>query len=43
MGTWRFHEIELDRCEAHGIWFDRDELEHVLYAVFEDEVEQTRT
>lgn len=34
MGTWRFHEIELDRCEKHGIWFDRDELEHVLYAVF---------
>ncbi len=34
MAAWRFHEIELDRCEKHGIWFDRDELQHVLYAVF---------
>lgn len=34
MGTWRFHAIELDRCAKHGIWFDRDELESVLYAVF---------
>jgi Zn-finger nucleic acid-binding protein len=38
MGTWRYHSIELDRCEKHGIWFDRDELQHVLYAVFEQEV-----
>jgi Zn-finger nucleic acid-binding protein len=37
MGTWRFHKTELDRCEKHGIWFDRDELEQVLYAVFVEE------
>ncbi|CAN5700138.1 hypothetical protein BH11MYX1_BH11MYX1_07140 [soil metagenome] len=37
MGTWKYHQIELDRCAQHGIWFDRDELEGVLRAVFEDD------
>src|SRR5690606_9452862 len=22
-------EIEIDRCPAHGVWFDRDEMAHV--------------
>jgi Zn-finger nucleic acid-binding protein len=35
MTTLRFGRMELDRCTAHGYWFDRDELEQVLYAVFE--------
>ena len=34
MGTWKLHKVEIDRCEPHGIWFDRDELEHVLFATF---------
>ncbi len=37
METWKYHHIELDRCQRHGIWFDRDELEAVLRAVFEDD------
>ena len=26
----RLYGIPVDRCAAHGIWFDRDELENVL-------------
>ena len=36
MGTWRLHSIEIDRCERDGIWFDRDELERVLLASFQN-------
>jgi len=35
MGTWKLLEVEIDKCEPHGIWFDRDELELVLYATFD--------
>lgn len=34
MGTWKLHKVEIDRCEPHGVWFDRNELEHVLFATF---------
>lgn len=27
--------IELDRCVKHGLWFDRNELQQVLLAVYE--------
>ena len=30
MSTLRRGLIELDRCDAHGVWLDRGELEHVL-------------
>jgi Zn-finger nucleic acid-binding protein len=30
METKRLHEIAIDRCAAHGLWFDRDELEQAL-------------
>jgi Zn-finger nucleic acid-binding protein len=37
MGTWKLRKVELDKCEPHGIWFDRDELEDVLFATFDAE------
>src|SRR5690349_8938550 len=27
------HEVPIDRCSKHGVWFDRDELEQALYRV----------
>ncbi|MFT3696396.1 MAG: zf-TFIIB domain-containing protein [Kofleriaceae bacterium] len=33
MTAEKFGAVELDECKPHGIWFDRDELEHVLYIV----------
>lgn len=33
MRTVRSGRVELDECKPHGVWFDRDELEHVLYVV----------
>lgn len=35
MGTWKLRKVDIDRCEAHGVWFDKDELEAVLLATFE--------
>jgi Zn-finger nucleic acid-binding protein len=32
METWALHGVAVDRCAAHGLWFDRTELEAVLYA-----------
>ncbi len=37
MATWKFHQVEIDRCEPHGIWFDAGELERVLLGVFEED------
>ena len=34
MGTWKLHAVEIDRCERDGIWFDRDELEKILFVSF---------
>lgn len=33
MAALRYGTVEIDECKPHGIWFDRDELERVLYAV----------
>jgi Zn-finger nucleic acid-binding protein len=33
MATWTLHAIAIDRCAAHGLWFDRDELQIVLRAI----------
>lgn len=41
MTTLRAGKIEIDRCDKHGYWFDRDELQQILMAVFELE-QQTR-
>jgi Zn-finger nucleic acid-binding protein len=35
MQTWTLHGVPIDRCDRHGIWFDRDELQQVLYATFD--------
>ena len=32
METWALHRVPIDRCERHGLWFDRAELETVLFA-----------
>jgi Zn-finger nucleic acid-binding protein len=32
METWRMHDVPIDRCPGHGLWFDREELEAVLFA-----------
>lgn len=34
MGTWSLFDVQLDRCEKHGIWFDPDELAQILLAVW---------
>jgi Zn-finger nucleic acid-binding protein len=31
MLTVRLGSVDLDRCTAHGIWFDADELQRVLH------------
>ena len=33
MATWTLHAIAIDRCAAHGLWFDHDELQIVLRAI----------
>ena len=35
METWKLFKVEIDRCDKHGVWFDRDELQQVLYATFD--------
>ena len=30
------YTIRIDRCEAHGIWFDQDEIQRVLAEALED-------
>jgi Zn-finger nucleic acid-binding protein len=30
MEMWMLHDVDIDRCVRHGLWFDRDELERVL-------------
>ncbi len=30
MEMWSLHDVDIDRCVRHGLWFDRDELEQVL-------------
>lgn len=30
METLRLFDVPIDRCKAHGVWFDRDELQTVL-------------
>ena len=35
MQTWQLFAVPIDRCERHGVWFDRDELQQVLYATFD--------
>lgn len=35
MRTLRAGKIEIDRCDKHGYWFDRDELQQILMVVFE--------
>lgn len=35
MTTWKLHAVEIDRCSRHGIWFDVQELEQVLYATYD--------
>jgi hypothetical protein len=25
--------VEVDRCDTHGVWFDRDEITHVAHAI----------
>jgi len=32
METWLLHGVAIDRCDGHGLWFDRTELQAVLYA-----------
>jgi Zn-finger nucleic acid-binding protein len=32
METYRLYDVPIDRCPRHGLWFDRTELEAVLYA-----------
>jgi Zn-finger nucleic acid-binding protein len=34
--------VPIDRCEAHGVWFDRDELGVTLAATYTDEKEWWR-
>jgi Zn-finger nucleic acid-binding protein len=31
METWMLHEVPIDRCGPHGLWFDRAELQSVLF------------
>ncbi len=31
MNQRRLHQLDLDSCDNHGIWFDGDELEQTLY------------
>ena len=35
MEALRLGHIEIDRCVKHGLWFDRNELQQVLLAVYE--------
>jgi Zn-finger nucleic acid-binding protein len=35
MDALRLGHIEIDRCTKHGLWFDRNELQQVLLAVYE--------
>jgi Zn-finger nucleic acid-binding protein len=30
METVRLHQVPIDRCTGHGVWFDRGELATVL-------------
>jgi Zn-finger nucleic acid-binding protein len=34
MTTLKLQDVEIDRCEKHGLWFDRDELQIVLLASY---------
>ena len=34
MTTLKLQNVEIDRCEKHGLWFDRDELQIVLLASY---------
>ncbi len=34
MTTLVLQNVEIDRCEKHGLWFDRDELQTVLLASY---------
>ena len=33
MKPTKIHEVELDHCPKHGVWFDQDELRITLYRV----------
>jgi hypothetical protein len=33
MKATKIHEVELDHCPKHGVWFDQDELRVTLYRV----------
>lgn len=32
MGAWHARGVVIDRCDAHGVWFDRAELDHLVAA-----------
>ena len=32
MATCTLLDVTVDRCDTHGVWFDRDELARALYA-----------
>ena len=32
MSSCTLLDVTVDHCDAHGVWFDRDELATVLYA-----------
>jgi hypothetical protein len=32
MGAWHARGIVIDRCDLHGVWFDRTELDHLVAA-----------
>lgn len=36
------HGIVIDRCVAHGLWFDGEELQHVLNAAGLDDIAKAR-
>lgn len=38
MSKHGLHDIEVDRCEAHGVWFDHGELQDVFHQVGLDDL-----
>ena len=41
METWMLHEVPMDRCGPHGLWFDRTELQRVLFLSARGDVPST--
>lgn len=36
MEQTEIHEVRIDRCAKHGVWFDREELQHALHRIGRD-------